>query len=229
MKFTFRYGIDAPFWVIFLIVLGAGGFIVSMTGLPQSIGGLVFGLYMLVTGLWMFLYSTVIKIMHRHVILNLAQAHAGDKVLDVGTGRGLLAIAAANMGCKVTAIDKWSQWDLAGNGRDALLKNARDEGVPHIEVVDGDVQELPFADECFDVVVSNFVIHNIKSAGGRARAIQEMWRVLRPNGHLVISDISRTQEYVQILSGLTDHITTERFFYTFPFSRVVVAQKRKLG
>jgi arsenite methyltransferase len=88
MKFTLRYGIDAPFWVLFLMGVGAVLSILGITGLPQSIGGLVFGLYMFVTGFWMFLYSTVIKIRHRHVILDLAQIQAGDQVLDVGTGRG---------------------------------------------------------------------------------------------------------------------------------------------
>ncbi|MDI3328087.1 MAG: class I SAM-dependent methyltransferase [Alicyclobacillaceae bacterium] len=226
MKFTFRYGIDAPFWVIFMILMGTGFSVVSLPGLPQSIFGLIFGLYFLAIGLWMFFYSTVIKINHRYVILSLAQAQPGERLLDVGTGRGLLAIAAAKMGCKVTAIDRWSHWDLSGNGREALEKNARDEGVSSIEILDGDARELPFSNESFDIVVSNFVVHNIKGAENRARAVREMWRVLRPNGRLVISDISRTSEYVRILSTLTDDIETKRFYSTFPFSRVVVAYKK---
>jgi arsenite methyltransferase len=94
MKFTFRYGIDAPFWVALNMLIGAALSITSIFGLPQSIFGL----------------------------LRLAQTHTGDEVLDVGTGRGLLAIAAAQCGCKVTVVDKWSQWDLGGNGREALIK-----------------------------------------------------------------------------------------------------------
>lgn len=73
MKPTFRYGIDAPFWVILMLVLGAGTTIVSLLGLPKSIGGLFFGLYILGIGIWMLLYSTVIKVRHRYVILNMAQ------------------------------------------------------------------------------------------------------------------------------------------------------------
>jgi arsenite methyltransferase len=86
------------------------------------------------------------------------------------------------------------------------------------------VRELPFEKEKFDFVVSNFVIHNINSAEGRAQAVHEMWRVLKPNGRLVISDISKMSEYTQILTRLTNHIETN--YRTFPFSKVVVAHKK---
>ncbi|MCY0895632.1 MAG: transposase [Alicyclobacillaceae bacterium] len=99
------------------------------------------------------------------------------------------------------------------------------EGVQQIDIVDGDARTLPFPDGSFDVVVSNFVVHNIKNPSERAKAIYEMWRVLRPDGRLVISDIIRTSEYVRILDMLTDNVETIRLFYTFPFSRVIVAHK----
>ena len=225
MRFTLRYGIDAPFWVAIFIGIGAGFSIVSLFALPHSLFGLVFGLYLFAIGLWMLLYSAVIKISHRYVILGLANVQAGDVLLDVGAGRGLLAIAAARQGCKVTAIDRWSQWDLGGNGRRALERNAETEGVPSIEILDGDVRKLPFETETFSVVVSNFVLHNIKGDDNRALAIREMWRVLRLNGRLVISDILPTQTYIETLALLTDRIQTKRYLYTFPFSRVIVAYK----
>jgi arsenite methyltransferase len=106
----------------------------------------------------------------------------------------------------------WRKW------QGALIKNAQAEGVSNIQIVDGDVR--------FNVVVSNFVINNINSAEGRAQAVHEMSRVLKPNGRLVISDIRKMSEYTQILTGLTNHIETKSFYRTFPFSKVVVAHKK---
>lgn len=224
MKITMRYGVDAPFWVAILIIIGL---VFTLLGMVGSTNGFVlgYGLICLVTGLWMFIYSTTIKIAHREVILNLAQVKAGDELLDVGTGRGLLAISASQRGCKVTATDIWSKWDLGGNGKAKLQANIVAENVAAIDIVDADARELPFSDGSFDVVVSNFVVHNIQSVEGRRKAILEMWRVLSPNGRLVISDFSKTSEYIQILNTVSNCVEIKQYFYTFPFSKAIVVQK----
>lgn len=224
MRFTMRYGIDAPFWVSFLIIVG---FTFTLLGAFSLVNPFVlgYGLICLVIGLWMFFYSTIIKIAHREVILNFAQVKSGDKLLDVGTGRGLIAISAAKRGCNVTAIDPWSKWDLGGNRKSALQSNIKAEGILDIEIKEADAQDIPFSNRSFDVVVSNFVIHNIKDKKERAKAIQEMWRVLRPNGKLVISDISKTFEVIPTLNAVSNKIETKQFFYTFPFSKTIIVYK----
>jgi hypothetical protein len=59
-------------------------------------------------------------------------------------------------------VDKWVRGALTGNGTQAVLRNAETEGVAgRIEVVEGDVRRLPFPDAAFDVVVSNFVVHEV--------------------------------------------------------------------
>lgn len=220
-----RYGIDAPFWVAFLIIVGLVFTLANVFGSVTNVYGLSYGLICLAIGLWMFVYSTMIKIRHRDVILNFAHAKSGDKLLDVGTGRGLLAVSAAQRGCQVTAIDTWSKWDLGGNGKAKLQANIVAEGVSQIDIINADARDIPFSDGSFDLVVSNFVVHNIKSVEGRRKAIHEMWRVLRPNGRLVISDFSKTSEYTQILNLVSDHVELKRFYYTFPFSKAVIARK----
>ena len=126
---TTRYGIDAPygaFGFILLAILYAAG---TLCGMIPLFWGWLTGALFLVLGLWMLLYSTAIKLSHRHRILALSGLKPDMKVLDIGTGRGLLAIAAAQKGADVSAIDKWSGWDLGGNGRDAFEKNRRAEGL----------------------------------------------------------------------------------------------------
>jgi arsenite methyltransferase len=57
------------------------------------------------------------------------------------------------------------------------------------------MREIPFADATFDVVVSCAAIHNLYTAGDRARAIQEIARVLKPGGQALIADIRHVEEY----------------------------------
>src|SRR5699024_147053 len=224
MKFTMRYGIDAPFWVFSLMIVG---FVFTLLGVLKFVHPFVlgYGLICLVIGLWMFFYSTIIKVAHREVILNFAQVKAEDELLDVGTGRGLIAIGAAKRACKVTAIDYWSKWDLAGNSRAALQANIEAENVENIKFLEADARDIPYADESFDVVISNFVLHNIKNKKERGKVIQEMWRVLRSNGKLVISDIGKTTASIQTLEELSHKIEKKRFYYTFPFSRTIIIHK----
>lgn len=132
-----------------------------------------------------------------------------ENVLDVGCGHGLMMVGAARrltIG-KAVGIDLWRAEDQADNTPDAALENARREGVAdRVSVETGDARALPFADAGFDVVLSHWVIHNIPDAADRSRALDEMLRVLRPGGMLVLADIAHQAEYrKQLLArGLTD-------------------------
>jgi len=57
-----------------------------------------------------------------------------------------------------------------------------------VELADADARELPFASASFDLVVSSLALSNIRGAHGRAAALREMVRVLRPGGRLRIVD-----------------------------------------
>lgn len=104
-----------------------------------------------------------------------ARIVAGKEVLDVacGVGYGLEIYAAA--GAKaVTGADV--DVEAVATARERYGKNA--------EVVEGDLRELPFADERFDVVTCFETIEHIE---GAERAFAELRRVLRPAGVLVVS------------------------------------------
>jgi arsenite methyltransferase len=96
-----------------------------------------------------------------------------------------------------------------------------------VEVCTGDARRLPFASAVFDAVVSQFAIHNIRSADGRHDALREIDRVLRPGGRLVVLDLARTDEYCSVLAraGWTAIDRTKPQWGLFPPARYVVATK----
>jgi arsenite methyltransferase len=104
-------------------------------------------------------------------------------------------------------VDLWRAEDQAGNEPDAALENARLEGVAdRVRVETGDARSLPSADGEYDVVLSHWVVHNLPDAADRTRALDEMLRVLRPGGTLVLADIAYLADYRAHLAarGVTD-------------------------
>ena len=93
-------------------------------------------------------------------------------------------------------IDLWRKKDQADNSPEAAIETARREGVAgRVQVETGDARALPFADARFDVVLSHWVVHNLPGVEDRVRALDEMLRVLRPGGVLVLADIANLAEY----------------------------------
>ncbi len=97
-------------------------------------------------------------------------------MLDVGCGTGVLARAAAD---RVAAEGQVTGLDL-NEGMLAVARRLR----PKIDWRQGDATRLPFADESYDVVVSQFALMYFPD---RIAALKEMWRVLRTGGRLVIA------------------------------------------
>jgi arsenite methyltransferase len=127
-----------------------------------------------------------------------------EEVLDLGCGRGALLLAAAKLlpDGRAIGIDLWRA-DQTGNSPDATRRNAEREGVANrIELHTGDMTQLPFADNTFDLVISNIAVHNIPPAAGRRAAIDEAVRVLRPGGRLAIADLWATNRHYSRLHEL---------------------------
>ncbi|MCY1140952.1 class I SAM-dependent methyltransferase [Actinoplanes sp. Pm04-4] len=126
-----------------------------------------------------------------------------ERVLDMGCGRGALLITAALRvpHGQAVGVDLWRA-DQSGNGPDATMRNAAAAGVAdRVEVHTANITALPFPDDSFDVVVSNLVIHNLKSFDDRAKAVDEAVRVLRPGGRLLLADLNHTDAYQRQLSA----------------------------
>jgi len=166
--------------------------------------------------------SRVGKLRVREKVMDSLPWRGDEQVLDVGCGRGLLLVAAARRlrAGKATGIDIWQRQDLSGNDPQAAWENARIEGVAdRVEIREGDARQIPFPDATFDIVVSCQVLHNLSKAGERALALQEIARVLKPGGRLVILDFRNVREYAQVLRahGMEDvETSTWRFAYKLP-------------
>jgi ubiquinone/menaquinone biosynthesis C-methylase UbiE len=117
-------------------------------------------------------------------ILARAGVTAGEAVLDVGTGPGYLALAAARLvGTDGRAVGIDVSPEMIARAR---LLAARAGSAAEYLVAGADA--LPFADGSFDAVVSRLVFQHL-SGDVKRRALREIMRVLTPSGRLVVADL----------------------------------------
>ncbi|RJX15289.1 class I SAM-dependent methyltransferase [Candidatus Bathyarchaeota archaeon] len=126
------------------------------------------------------------KLRIREEIIKLVQPKEGEKVLDVGTGGGLLAIGFAKAAKNVEAvgIDLWIP-EGGGTSLKTAKRNAEIEGVAdRVDFKKADARRIPYPNNFFDVVVASFVLHMIYK--NRDSAFKEMIRILKPKGRFTI-------------------------------------------
>jgi SAM-dependent methyltransferase len=137
-------------------------------------------------------------------ILDGLRLRGDETLLDLGCGRGAVLLSAAKLlpNGRAIGVDIW-QADQTDNSQQNTLRNAELEGVAdRVEVRTADITDLPFDNDSVDVIVSSLVVHNISSREGRAKAISEAARVLRPGGRLVLADTWATRRHVRQLREL---------------------------
>jgi arsenite methyltransferase len=244
-----NYGLDAPrfvwtcLWggivllVVALALIAVGNTLLAHASLLVNvimniiaILALINACWMIPTALLMFRSSFVGKFRLRDRLLDGLHLRSDETVLDVGCGHGLLLIGAAKrlpLG-RAVGIDLWSNVDQSDNSHAATLANAEAEGVAdRVEVVDGDMCHMPFEDASFDAVVASLSIHNIYNREERRKAIQEIVRVLKPQGQVALLDIAYVRQYAQDLAAcdMQNVRVSSLSFQIYPPVRIVTARR----
>jgi SAM-dependent methyltransferase len=114
----------------------------------------------------------------------LGRLATGERVLDLGSGAGTDSLIAAQMvGAqgRVTGIDMTPAMLAKARAAAAAME------VTNVEFFESEAEQLPFADESFDVVISNGVIDLIPD---KDAVFVELYRVLVPGGRLQIADVT---------------------------------------
>jgi arsenite methyltransferase len=118
---------------------------------------------------------------------SLRQLEPGEKVVDAGSGAGFDCFIAATQlgpGGRVVGIDMLPE--MLAKSR----ASARAMGLDQVEFREGLLEEMPVQDGWADVVISNGVINLCVD---KKQVFKEIWRVLRPGGHLQFADIANSK------------------------------------
>jgi len=112
-----------------------------------------------------------------------------EKVLDVGCGLGRMTISVAKRlkGERVIGIDIWDKMEILGNSLENAYANAEIEGVrDKVEFRTGNVLDLQFPENSFDLVTSSSVINNLHTKADKMKSLKEVFRVLKPGGKFLM-------------------------------------------
>ncbi len=131
-------------------------------------------------------------------VIELARPQAGQRALDLCCGTGDLALGLAERGVQVVGLD-FSQPMLQVAARRSSAIHTQDPNAPRAtrhtpeafatpHWVRGDAQQLPFADNTFDIVTVGYGLRNLASW---TTGLAEMRRVAKPGGRLVVLDFGK--------------------------------------
>ncbi len=118
----------------------------------------------------------------REIVITRFPPPADSIVTDLGTGTGYLAKNLAKYAKKVYAVDSsTAMLEVTGND---LAK----AGINNVELIEGDAHDLPLKDSSQDMVYANLLLHHLLEP---SLAIKEMFRILKPGGQLIITDVNQ--------------------------------------
>ena len=195
-----KYGIDAPCVPLLSAVFGAvalvGAVVASTT---TSMAWWLALAVLLFSQALVFVHMTFRgKFVVWERLFDQLPLDGGELVLDVGCGRGMVLIAAARRLTtgRAIGIDLWRAGDQDGNDPVATRVNAHANRVAdRIDLQTADMSRTQLPSATFDVVTANVAIRTVKDRVKRRAAVEEIYRVTKPGGTMLLVDTQHVLEY----------------------------------
>jgi len=224
--------------IIGLLLLSVGYFVFNNTYL--TISGVIiaaFGIYMIVAHFLSLYVFIGVDGSRFTLIANLLGLKGNEYVLDVGSGTGRTAVQIAKRLTtgKLVGIDIWDTMELGGNSPERAYTNAEIEGVKaKVEFKFGNVLEIPFDNNVFDIVTCSSVLNNLPGEKNRIKALKEIFRVLKPGGKCMLLEPLRNLRtfcaftpFAVFQLGKKEH--WENYAETAGFSKVRFHDEKGIG